>query len=155
MPATLARSVTHVRTALDPHASSGEVEGGTCGNLAGRPMSDPKEPSAAVPSAPPVPSVPSAPPAPPAPSQASLVRALSALAATLVGADGGSIYVVRASADDVHLHLTGTCAGCPGSTMTRDRLLEPVVRAVLPKAAIKVTTGWNAPAGAEKVEPAS
>jgi Fe-S cluster biogenesis protein NfuA len=85
----------------------------------------------------------------------SLVRALSEFVAALVRADGGDIWVVTASADDVHLHLTGTCAGCPGSTMTRERLLEPAVRGVLPKATVRVTTGWDVPKGAQKVEPAS
>lgn len=84
-----------------------------------------------------------------------LVRALSEFVAALVRADGGELYVVSASSDDVHLHLAGTCAGCPGSTMTRERLLKPAVRGVLPKAAVKVTTGWNVPPGAKKVEPAS
>jgi Fe-S cluster biogenesis protein NfuA len=100
-------------------------------------MSDTKEASASV------------------PSVAALVRALSEFVAALVAADGGHLYVVSASADDVHLHLTGTCAGCPGSTMTRERLLEPAVRGVLPKASVKVTTGWDVPDGAKKVEPAS
>lgn len=92
-------------------------------------MSDPKEPSAGV------------------------VRVLSEFAAALVRADGGELYVVSASADDVHLHLSGTCAGCPGSTMTRERLLAPAVRGVLPKATLRLTTGWRVPDGAKKVEP--
>ncbi len=86
---------------------------------------------------------------------ANVVRVLSEFVAALVRADGGELYVVSATNDDVHLHLTGTCAGCPGSTMTRDRLLEPTVRGVLPKATLKLTTGWDVPAGAKKVEPAS
>ena len=81
-----------------------------------------------------------------------VIKALNEFATALVRADGGDIYVVSASADDVHLHLTGTCAGCPGATMTRERLLEPVVRGTLPKATVKVTTGWRVPDGARRVD---
>ncbi|MBX3188356.1 MAG: NifU family protein [Labilithrix sp.] len=79
-------------------------------------------------------------------------RALSEFVSALVKADGGEIYVVSATADDVHLHLTGTCAGCPGATMTRERLLEPAVHGVAPKATLKVTTGWRVPDGATKID---
>jgi Fe-S cluster biogenesis protein NfuA len=72
--------------------------------------------------------------------------------APLVRADGGELYVVAVSAEDVHLHLAGTCAGCPGATMTRDRLLQPAVQALLPKAQLRLTTGWRIPEGAQKVE---
>jgi Fe-S cluster biogenesis protein NfuA len=72
--------------------------------------------------------------------------------AALVHADGGEIYVVAASQDDVHIHLAGTCAGCPGATMTRDRLFAPALSAVLPKAQLRVTTGWRVPNGAKRVE---
>jgi Fe-S cluster biogenesis protein NfuA len=72
--------------------------------------------------------------------------------APLVHADGGELYVVAVTAEDVHLHLAGTCAGCPGATMTRDRLVEPALRAILPKVQVRVTTGWRVPEGAQKVE---
>jgi Fe-S cluster biogenesis protein NfuA len=86
------------------------------------------------------------------PLVAGIMRALAEYALALVRADGGEMYLVSASADDVHVHLCGTCAGCPGSTMTRERLLEPTVRGVAPKATVKVTTGWRVPEGAKKVE---
>jgi len=79
-------------------------------------------------------------------------KALSEFVAALVRADGGELYVVSATHDDVHLHLTGTCAGCPGATMTRERLLEPAVHGAAPKATLRVTTGWRVPEGARKVE---
>lgn len=72
--------------------------------------------------------------------------------APLVKADGGEIFLVVLTADDVHLHLAGTCAGCPGAAMTQKSLINPVVAAVLPKATVKVTTGWRVPKGAEKIE---
>jgi Fe-S cluster biogenesis protein NfuA len=81
-----------------------------------------------------------------------VIKALAELAVPLVRADGGELYVVSITAEDVHVHLTGTCAGCPGATMTRERLLEPTVHGVAPKLTVKVTTGWRVPEGATKVE---
>ena len=84
-----------------------------------------------------------------------IMGALSEFVAALVHADGGELYLVSATNDDVHLHLTGTCAGCPGATMTRERLLEPAVHGAAPalaRATVKVTTGWRVPDGARKVE---
>ncbi len=71
--------------------------------------------------------------------------------APLVRADGGEIYLVSAAAEDVHLHLTGTCAGCPGASITREKMLEPALMRVLPKVKLRVTTGVHAPNGAEKI----
>jgi len=81
-----------------------------------------------------------------------VMKALADFVVALVRADGGEIYVVSATSDDVHLHLTGTCAGCPGATMTRERLLEPAVHGAAPKANVRVTTGWRVPEGARRVE---
>ena len=83
---------------------------------------------------------------------APVMKALSEFVVELVRADGGELYLVSATLDDVHLHLTGTCAGCPGANITRERLLEPAVRSAAPKANVKVTTGWNVPEGARKVD---
>ena len=71
--------------------------------------------------------------------------------APLVRADGGELYLVSAAAEDVHLHLTGTCAGCPGASITREKMLEPALMRVLPKVKLRVTTGVHAPNGAEKI----
>lgn len=81
-----------------------------------------------------------------------VIKALSELAVPLVEADGGEVYVVSVTTEDVHVHLTGTCAGCPGASMTREHLLEPTVHGVAPKLTVKVTTGWRVPDGATKVE---
>jgi Fe-S cluster biogenesis protein NfuA len=71
--------------------------------------------------------------------------------APLVHADGGEMYLVAVGTDEVHVHLAGTCAGCPGASLTRDRLLEPAFASVAPKLTLKVTTGWLVPAGSERV----
>ncbi len=70
----------------------------------------------------------------------------------LVRADGGVLHLVSASSDDVHLHLSGTCSGCPGVAFTRDRMLEPALQSVMPKVRLRVTTGIRIPEGAEKVD---
>lgn len=91
---------------------------------------------------------------PPAGSvSAGVARALAEYVAALVEADGGELWLVSATDDDVHVHLCGTCAGCPGSTMTRERLVEPTVRIVVPKASVKLTTGPRIPEGATKIRP--
>jgi Fe-S cluster biogenesis protein NfuA len=73
------------------------------------------------------------------------------LLAPLVHADGGEMYLVAVGAEEVHVHLAGTCAGCPGASLTRDRLLEPAFAAIAPKLTLRVTTGWTVPEGSERV----
>lgn len=80
-----------------------------------------------------------------------VAKSLEEFVAALVEADGGELYVVSATADEVHLHLAGKCAGCPGATMTRERLLTPAVLGAAPKATVKVTTGWRVPQGAQRI----
>jgi Fe-S cluster biogenesis protein NfuA len=70
----------------------------------------------------------------------------------LVHADGGEMYLVSVSGEDVHIHLSGTCSGCPGAALTRDRVLSPVVQSALPKARLLLTTGVRIPDGALKIE---
>jgi Fe-S cluster biogenesis protein NfuA len=72
--------------------------------------------------------------------------------APLVESDGGEVYLVQSSPEDLHIHLAGTCAGCPGSALTRDRVLGPALLAVAPKAKLRVTTGVRVPEGAQRVE---
>jgi Fe-S cluster biogenesis protein NfuA len=84
-------------------------------------------------------------------ARAEILKMCREILAPLVQADGGEMYLVTADADEVHIHLAGTCAGCPGATHTRDRVLEPAIASIAPKAALKVTTGWLVPKGAEKV----
>ena len=71
--------------------------------------------------------------------------------APLIRTDGGEIYLVRFDGDDVHIHLSGTCAGCPGASLTGDKVILPALRAAAPKLRIVVTTGVKPPDGAEKM----
>lgn len=71
--------------------------------------------------------------------------------APLIRTDGGEMYLVRFDGDDVHIHLGGTCAGCPGASLTGDKVILPALRAAAPKVRIIVTTGVRPPDGAEKL----
>ena len=71
--------------------------------------------------------------------------------APLIGTDGGEMYLVRFDGDDVHIHLTGTCAGCPGVSLTGDKVILPALRTAAPKVRVVVTTGVRPPDGAEKL----
>jgi Fe-S cluster biogenesis protein NfuA len=82
---------------------------------------------------------------------ADLLKLCHDVLAPLVAADGGVMYLVKAVGDDVHIHLTGTCAGCPGASLTRDGVIAPAVRTVKPKARVVVTTGYRVPEGAKKI----
>jgi len=62
------------------------------------------------------------------------------------------LFLVSVTAEDVHIHLGGACAGCPGAAITRDRMLEPALKTVLPKARLTVTTGFRVPEGAQKID---
>ncbi len=71
--------------------------------------------------------------------------------APLVKIDGGEMYLVGIEGDDVHIHLTGACAGCPGSALTTDKIILPALRAAASKVRVTVTTGTRVPQGAERV----
>lgn len=80
------------------------------------------------------------------------MRLLREILAPLVHADGGEMHLVSATADSVHIHLSGACSGCPGASVTREKVLTPVLLSVVPKARVVVTTGIHPPAGATKVD---
>ena len=84
--------------------------------------------------------------------QAAARRICRDVLAPLVRADGGQLYLVSVASDDVHIHLAGTCAGCPGASVTRERMLEPALRSAIPKLRLRVTTGWRVPIGAERFD---
>jgi Fe-S cluster biogenesis protein NfuA len=81
----------------------------------------------------------------------SVARVCREVLAALIEADGGRMFLVSASADDIHIHLAGTCAGCPGSAHTTSRILAPTLERVLPKAKLRVTTGWIVPESAVRL----
>lgn len=86
------------------------------------------------------------------PSREQLLKLCRDVLAPLVAADGGVMYLVSYTEGDVHIHLAGTCGGCPGVAMTRDRVLEPALRSLPGKLKLRLTAGWRIPFGAEKLE---
>jgi Fe-S cluster biogenesis protein NfuA len=69
--------------------------------------------------------------------------------APLIEADGGLVGI---AAEDIHIHLAGTCAGCPGSSLTAQSIVGPALLKVAPKCKLRLTTGWRVPDGAVRVE---
>jgi Fe-S cluster biogenesis protein NfuA len=84
-------------------------------------------------------------------SRDQIIKMCREILAPLVKADGGEMYLVSVGAEEVHIHLAGTCAGCPGASLTRARVLEPAIASVAPKLTLRVTTGWIVPGGSERV----
>jgi Fe-S cluster biogenesis protein NfuA len=82
-------------------------------------------------------------------TKAHISKVCREILAPLVKADGGEMYLVRIDGDEVHIHLTGACAGCPGAAFTSDRVFLPALRTASPKARVVVTTGTRVPDGAE------
>ena len=71
--------------------------------------------------------------------------------APLVRADGGDVFLVAIDADGISLHLTGTCAGCPGLQITTVSVIEPVIRAIAPKMRVTISSGHQVPEGAKTI----
>ena len=85
------------------------------------------------------------------PMHAQIVRICREILAPIVKNDGGEMYLVKVDGDDVYIHLAGTCAGCPGASITGDKVILPALRTAAPKLRVFVTTGVRVPEGAEKL----
>ena len=80
-----------------------------------------------------------------------LVRVVREVLAPLVKADGGELYLVSVDDAGISLHLAGRFSGCPGNTLARRRVLEPLIASAAPGAYLTVTTGPLVPRGAQRV----
>ena len=80
-----------------------------------------------------------------------VLETLKNLVVPLVAADGGEVWLVRAGEDEVAIHLTGTCSGCPGATLTARGVIEPAIHTVAKSAKVIVTTGMKIPEGAQRI----
>jgi Fe-S cluster biogenesis protein NfuA len=83
--------------------------------------------------------------------QEKLLKICEDILAPLIQADGGQLFIVAIESDSITLHLAGTCAGCPGATLTSTAIIEPAIRAVAPTMRVVVTSGFQIPAGASPV----
>jgi Fe-S cluster biogenesis protein NfuA len=88
----------------------------------------------------------------PAIGRDNLAKICQEVLAPLIEADGGEMYLVSIAGEDIHIHLAGTCAGCPGSSFTAQSIVGPVLAKVAPKAKLRLTTGWRVPADAERMQ---
>jgi len=80
-----------------------------------------------------------------------IVRVVKEVLAPLVQADGGELYLVSVDDVGVSLHLAGRFSGCPGNTLARRRVLEPLIASAVPGAFVTLTTGALIPKGAQRV----
>jgi Fe-S cluster biogenesis protein NfuA len=80
-----------------------------------------------------------------------IVRVVKEVLAPLIQADGGELYLVSVDDAGVALHLAGRFSGCPGNTLARRRVLEPIIASAVPGAYVTMTTGPLVPKGAQRV----
>ena len=80
-----------------------------------------------------------------------IVRVVREVLAPLVQADGGELYLVSVDDSAVSLHLAGRFSGCPGNTLARRRVLEPIIASAVPGAYVTMTPGPLVPKGAQRV----
>jgi Fe-S cluster biogenesis protein NfuA len=83
-----------------------------------------------------------------------LLKLCREVLAPLVEADAGELYLVGVEADHLTLHLAGRYAGCPGTPIVVESVIEPAVKAAAPGARVVVTSGIQVPEGASRIEPA-
>jgi len=81
-----------------------------------------------------------------------IVRVVREVLAPLVLADGGELYLVSVDDSGVSLHLAGKFSGCPGNTLARRRVLEPLIASAVPGASVTMSTGPLVPKGAQRIE---
>jgi Fe-S cluster biogenesis protein NfuA len=85
-------------------------------------------------------------------SREQILATVREIVAPLVRADGGDLYLVEAGERTLSLHLSGRFSGCPGNTLARRRVIEPLLAARFPELELEVTSGPLVPHGAERVE---
>jgi Fe-S cluster biogenesis protein NfuA len=79
-------------------------------------------------------------------------KILEEIIAPLVKIDGGELFLVAKDSEAIALHLAGTYAGCPGTTLTSSAIIEPAIRRVAPRMKVVITSGFQIPPGATRVE---
>ncbi len=80
-----------------------------------------------------------------------VLEVLREVVGPLVRADGGEVHLVALGEKNLSLHLSGRFSGCPGNTLARRRVLEPLLTARFPELQVEITNGPRIPSGAELV----
>ncbi len=83
-------------------------------------------------------------------SREQLLEVVREIVAPLVRADGGEIHIVSVDESGVTLHVSGRYSGCPGNTLARRRVIEPIIGKRVPGAKVSLSSGPIIPRGAEK-----
>jgi hypothetical protein len=79
---------------------------------------------------------------------ADLEDQLRQIAAPLIARDGGRLYLVRLTEEEISLHLAGRYAGSPGAELILHEIILPLVHSVCPNTRVLMTSGWALPPGA-------
>jgi hypothetical protein len=79
---------------------------------------------------------------------ADIEQRLRVVAAPLIARDGGQLYLVRLTEEELSLHLAGRYAGALGTHLVLERIIVPLIRAVSPAIQVVMTSGWSPPSGA-------
>jgi Fe-S cluster biogenesis protein NfuA len=82
-----------------------------------------------------------------------VLELLREVVAPLVRADGGELHLVELSGNVLSLHLSGRFSGCPGNTLARRRVLEPLLASRFPELKVEISSGPRVPEGATSVLP--
>lgn len=87
-------------------------------------------------------------------AQDELKNALERVIAPMVESDEGELFLVEDSGKDIHLHLRGRFAGCPGNELVTEQVVRPLIHAIRPQAHVQVSSGAILPEGAVKISAA-
>ncbi|HEV8244819.1 MAG TPA: NifU family protein [Polyangiaceae bacterium] len=79
-----------------------------------------------------------------------ILQVVRDVVAPLIRADGGEIHILSADDGGVALHVSGRYSGCPGNTLARRRVIEPIIGKRVPGAKVALSSGPRIPKGAEK-----
>jgi Fe-S cluster biogenesis protein NfuA len=85
------------------------------------------------------------------PPREQILEIVREVVAPLVRADAGQLYVVSVGERSLSLHLTGRFSGCPGNTLAKRRVIEPILTTRFPDLRIEISSGPLLPEGAELV----
>ena len=83
--------------------------------------------------------------------EAEILTVIREVLGPLVRADGGELHVVSLAERSVLLHLSGRFSGCPGNTLARRRVIEPLLAKRFPGLKVEISSGPLVPEGAESV----
>jgi Fe-S cluster biogenesis protein NfuA len=83
--------------------------------------------------------------------EAEILAVIREVLSPLVRADGGELHVVSVAERSVLLHLSGRFSGCPGNTLARRRVIEPILAKKFPGLKEDISSGPHVPRGAATV----